>query len=439
MLLRNEGDLAGSANMQIELNGLIQNGSITNLDKGKAGEVSLELALTEPGSYNVNWSVISQDGVVDSNLSGTLNFPIESSQRLNISIEDLEYTETGINVVWSVELSEGNSRNVMINFGAANDGIEGDAISEERYFMPGKTYGKTNIGFQTGQIIFFRAEAMSWTVSSESILQSNVQMPDFSLNLGVTLNPVTSPLTPTAGSDVTLSYTLLNNGTTNVPEGQIAILDGNGELLFSKSTNSIAESSQNSNVVITWPSGQNVIIEIRWYVGDISVSDSIIVYSKLADSDTSDFEIPTGGILSGLVLGMVFIFLVRIKNSPRSEKRKNLKKESRNKKSDSKVDVECPTCSRMLRVPADYTGGVRCPECDKKFEVEAENKNQEDKNDTDKIKDNGNEIADELFASSSNDILECPKCFSNLKVPYEKRPAKARCPACEIIFEARKK
>ena len=438
MLLRNEGDLAGSAKMQIELNGLIQNGSITNLDKGKAGEVSLELALTEPGSYDVNWSVISQDGVVDSNLSGTLNFPIEVSQRLNISIEDLEYTETGINVVWSVELSEGNSRNVVINFGAANDGIEGDAISEERYFMPGKTYGNTNIGFQTGQIIFFRAEAMSWTVSSESILESNIQMPDYSLNLGVTLNPVTNPLTPTAGSDVTLSYTLVNNGTTTIPEGQIAIVDRNGELLFSKSTNSIAESSQNSNVVITWPSGQNVKIEIRWYVGDVSVSDSIIVYSKIADSDTSDFEIPTGGILSGLVLGMVFIFLVRIKNSPKSEKRKNLRKESRKKKSDSKVDVECPTCSRMLRVPADYTGGVRCPECDKKFEVEAENKNQEDESDTDKIEDNGNEIADELFASSSNDILECPKCFSNLKVPYEKRPAKARCPACEIIFEARK-
>ena len=37
----------------------------------------------------------------------------------------------------------------------------------------------------------------------------------------------------------------------------------------------------------------------------------------------------------------------------------------------------------------------------------------------------------ELHSSSDNDILSCPKCTRKLKVPYERRPAKARCPAAQ--------
>ena len=39
---------------------------------------------------------------------------------------------------------------------------------------------------------------------------------------------------------------------------------------------------------------------------------------------------------------------------------------------------------------------------------------------------------------SDNDILSCPKCTRKLKVPYERRPAKARCPSYVTVFEARK-
>ena len=36
-----------------------------------------------------------------------------------------------------------------------------------------------------------------------------------------------------------------------------------------------------------------------------------------------------------------------------------------------KIEVGCPTCDRRLRVPGTYTGAVRCPECETKFDVEA--------------------------------------------------------------------
>ncbi len=44
---------------------------------------------------------------------------------------------------------------------------------------------------------------------------------------------------------------------------------------------------------------------------------------------------------------------------------------------------------------------------------------------------------EQLWSSSKDDILACPKCARKLKVPYERRPAKAKCPACQTIFEAR--
>jgi uncharacterized paraquat-inducible protein A len=48
-----------------------------------------------------------------------------------------------------------------------------------------------------------------------------------------------------------------------------------------------------------------------------------------------------------------------------------------------------------------------------------------------------NDSNEVLWSSSDNDILGCPKCTRKLKVPLDRRPAKARCPACETIFEAR--
>ena len=46
------------------------------------------------------------------------------------------------------------------------------------------------------------------------------------------------------------------------------------------------------------------------------------------------------------------------------------------------------------------------------------------------------EVEEEIIVSSSSDILGCPTCSSKLRVPLEKRPATARCPACKAEFKA---
>ena len=80
---------------------------------------------------------------------------------------------------------------------------------------------------------------------------------------------------------------------------------------------------------------------------------------------------------------------------------------------------------------------MRCPECETKFDVEGKEEIPSTQNSqpTEPKK----TATEDLFSSSDNDILGCPKCTRKLKVPYDKRPAKARCPACSTVFEARKK
>ena len=42
----------------------------------------------------------------------------------------------------------------------------------------------------------------------------------------------------------------------------------------------------------------------------------------------------------------------------------------------------------------------------------------------------------EFISKSTNDILSCPSCDQKLKIPLDKRPVKARCPACRCEFFA---
>ena len=44
----------------------------------------------------------------------------------------------------------------------------------------------------------------------------------------------------------------------------------------------------------------------------------------------------------------------------------------------------------------------------------------------------------EKQSASGGDVIHCPDCEQKLKVPYERRPVRARCPACKCEFLAKK-
>jgi uncharacterized protein YbaR (Trm112 family) len=437
LLLRNEGDAIGTAHLEIEISGVLQDGPIISLDSGKAGEVSHSFSVASSGDKLVNWSIVSEDGVVDSNLSGSISIPVLDSQVIVFEIESVDVEDEGVVISWSAELSEGKDRLVNLKFGAIQDGLKSDAIIEERLLLPGITYGDVNIGFQDGQEVYIDLAEIEWTIGFSSFTDDEAQMPSFEINPQITVNPNTQPRVPSVGSKVTVYYTLTNIATGSVPQGQIVVTDASGEILGSDTSPEVISGSIDHSTVVNWPDGENVKISVTWYVGGKSVSDDVLVNSEKVESEDEGFEIPWGGILGGLALGMVVIFAVRIKNSPAGEKKEKKPKSTKVSASkEEKIEVACPTCDRRLRVPNTYTGAVRCPECETKFDVEAkvetpipEEKQQQEEKIT---------PSKELFSSSDNDILGCPKCTRKLKVPYDKRPAKARCPACSTIFEARK-
>ena len=213
----------------------------------------------------------------------------------------------------------------------------------------------------------------------------------------------------------------------------MCIRDRDGTVLSTVDIPALDTSSKDLNSAIKWPDGNNVKIIVTWHVAGQSVSDEVMVTSEPMDAEVSEFTIPWGGILGGLVAGMVIIFAIRMKNSPEKAPSEKKSKSKKSAVKDEKIEVACPSCDRRLRVPSTYSGGVKCPECEIRFDVEAkeETPEEESKDEDEKAS------SDTLWSSSDNDILGCPKCARKLKVPYEKRPAKARCPACETIFEAR--
>ena len=438
LLLRNEGDATGTALMQVEIDGVTINGSSTTLEEGKAGEVSHEFSFTTAGDHIVNWSVFSPDGAVDSNLSGSIQIPVQPSQVISMQIESVDVVDEGIEISWAVDLSEGRERLVIIDFGVIQDGLKGERIFEERNLLPGITYGSMNIGFQNGQKVFAGVSESGWTIGFGSYTEDEFDLPDFTIVPQITVNPLTAPKVPSADSKVTVFYTLVNAGDGTIPQGEIVITDGSGQILASDVSPELTSDSIDTSTVVNWPSGENVKVIVYWHVDGETVSDEVMVSSEVVESSVDDFSIPWGGILGGLALGMVLIFAIRIKNSPKEEKEKK-KKSKKSPKKDEKVEVSCPTCDRRLNVPRTYSGGVRCPECETKFDVEGESEDEEEeeKEASESSDDDTSDESEQLWSSSSDDILGCPKCARKLKVPYERRPAKAKCPACQTIFEAR--
>ena len=437
LLIRNEGDALGTASLRIEVSGNSQNGSLITLEEGKAGEVSYEFSFSSSGEHIVNWSLISEDGAVDSNLSGSLIVPVLPSQVVKLDIESVDIVDDGIEISWAVDLSEGRERLVILNFGSIQDGLKGEKIFEERNLLPGRTFGQMNIGFQNGQEVFAGLSVSGWVIGFGSITEDESTMPSYDVVPQITVNPSTQPKLPSAGTEVNVFYTISNLADSSAPSGQIVITDVSGHILSSESSPELASGTSDRSTTVTWPSGDNVKIIVTWHVDGKSVTDEIMVTSENVETEEEEFSMPWGGILGGLALGMVLIFLIRMKNSPAKDKTEKKSQPTKKKKSaEEKVEVACPKCERKLRVPSTYSGSVRCPECETKFEVEAKSEPQQEVQN--KVDEKPEQDSSAQWSSSDNDILQCPKCTRKLKVPYDRRPAKARCPACETIFEARK-
>ncbi len=113
-------------------------------------------------------------------------------------------------------------------------------------------------------------------------------------------------------------------------------------------------------------------------------------------------------------------------------------------------EVACPACDQRLRVPTTYSGSARCPACSQTFPVQATEEEPSEPPEVEiEIEEEKASIRQEVeslptpvsateekTSTSSDDVIRCPDCEQKLKVPYDRRPVRARCPACKCEFKA---
>lgn len=160
------------------------------------------------------------------------------------------------------------------------------------------------------------------------------------------------------------------------------------------------------------------------------------------------------------------------KKAEKSAQREKRSAAARSTSSGEKTEVPCPSCEQKLSIPATFSGTVRCPSCRHEFDVSAEPDMElpamvtspgedevEDELEPDGSSDmglmprsrrggraGGRAVAkptepepaepETQVVVSESDILPCPECEVKLRVPMEKRPVRARCPACKTEFMA---
>ena len=433
LLVRNEGDALGSATLEID-GTIIGSSSNLSLDEDKAGELSFIGSFSIAGEHVVNWSVESSNGAVDENLSGSLTIPVIEAQIITADISSISVEDDGLEMEWSLDLDEGRERTVIVTHGTVTDGVKNMLGSQELILLPGISSLEMSLGWLDAPSVYIEVFPIGWTNDVSSILYIQEDLPDSSGEGRLELNVITTPKSPTAGEEATIRWSIYNDGSGPLPEGIIVLTTVDGQVLGQTSTlvlSAGAEESQSS--VVTWPEGDLVSITATWYVDGAEIEAKETFSSTVITDSADSFTIPWGGIIGGFAAGLAATLALKLFFAPKGEK-KEKKKRKTSSTVDEKVEVACPECDRRLRVPRKYSGTVGCPECENKFSVEGQTQEPEPEPEPEeKIT-----VDEDLWASSSEDILGCPSCSRKLKVPFDRRPAKARCPACETIFEARK-
>jgi len=215
------------------------------------------------------------------------------------------------------------------------------------------------------------------------------------------------------------------------------LTDSAGLLLGEVSTDPLqASSSRNVDFIFTTPYVNEMLLTAEWRFDSSVVEDEQSVLVKEEVLEETSMDIPFVAIGGGIALAACVIFVLHLRrgsgDSSSVEKKPAKKKvESKPEKKDAEaVERSCPSCDRTLRIPGDYSGTVRCPDCSEKFEVEAE-----PSVDLEEELDSIDDVVVEEKPVENKIEIACTKCSSKLRVPSSYKGS-VRCPSCSTVFSA---
>ena len=474
ILIHNGGDYPGTGTLEVR-EGDSDGNNIGNwssletrtLEVGSSLELGSQYTNSVSGERLIEWRIVSQDSLVANDLDGSIHLNIQPSQSLDLSITSHDWTlEDGLTIDVTTTLSAGEGRLVLLEAGTSSSSGDVTQISTEVFLTP----GQRTLTYDLGQPIsssdaWVELTPISWVSSTLALDEIALFHP--TPVVSVVIDSVT-PSTPVPGEPATIHYTLINEGNADTLAGNLMLIDmkRDGQVLWTESGTDALESvgsGENETGTIAldkWPEGSVVDLSLIWHTSTTDATGSASFLSQVEDSSeaeaTIDWMSIVYGSLAGLFIGLVTRTVMRaragvplLSRRERGE-RKSKPKKSPQKAADEKVEVACPACDQRLRVPATYSGSARCPACAQTFPVEASVKEippeveedepveespepieQESEQEPEPVR-----TDEEKTSSSSDDVIHCPDCEQKLKVPYNRRPVRARCPACKCEFRA---
>ena len=431
LLLRNQGNATGQAHLEIRssLDVLVVNSSII-LDQGQAGDIALSFVLTESGLQDYHWLIRSSDGIVLSGLNGTFSVDVAEEQAMFAEIIAIE-TQGEVTIGWNVSIDDGVSRDVKLRYGYRISGTDVFVSEQILALGSGIVSGQTQIGEVPGTEVILRMSPVDWTASTNSYIATASLSGEESMYT-LSVNPITIPRQLQEGSTATVTLDLENSGQLTGSTGEILLIDSDGTILAQTTTLAMTPSST-SKVDLSFevPLGTELILTAQWTFDGTVIESEKSFSVELKEVEEESFEIPWVALGGGIATSAAIILILHLRRSSDSEIDLTEKKKKASKKVVKKevesVERSCPSCERTLRIPGDYSGTVRCPDCSERFEVEAEP--------VDEIEEEDDDL--EIIETPPAKVeISCPECSSTLRVPSDYGGC-VRCPSCSTVFSAK--
>ena len=426
-VVRNIGTRAGTVALDVADGNDRHVSDAVTLSSGEAAELRLVHPLTRAGDVAWSWTLISDDGVLASG-GGTSNLLILEAPRLTSTIERVTVDEqNGHEVEWNLSLASSTSRSVTLEVGHGVQGAWTWTSSTTLDLDANALSGSTTLGWIDSENVAVRVTPLDWEHEGGPLLVTAATSPTRA-EPSVLLKPTTVPVDPVAGGDVTLTVDVSNTGT--APTDALTLrLISSGEVLGTVDLDSIPPGeTQTESVVVVWPAGASVGIEAAVvHQGERTVSQ--VMFEVVVPQASQSLSIPWSGLLLGVAGGLVLLTVEAIRRrTPNSEASPPLASGTPSSSANTsitaveKVEVACPSCDRRLRVPGDYGGAVRCPDCRERFEVEPAVEHAP-----------APEPVEEDTKAPEKVEIGCPACARALRVPGDFN-GRVRCPACKHEF-----
>ena len=424
-LVHNRGLDTVSAHLHLESGTDSSTGSDVFIQAGSSKELDSSIQLVEPGYREISWSV-GGDGVgVSHQLSGIVSVTVMPMQTIDIASVNHDQESSTLDI--TILLSEGRQRDVEVSATPASvDGsVEGSSKLIASILPGSQTISLPIQDSFSGQMDVI-VDALNWP-GEQTRTQIGIDESTSSATVAASASQIS------AGEEsVEITYTIRNTGTTKLDSGVIeAVWVFDGRVLDSKATPQIGTSEEHeSSVDVTLPSDTSSgEVRIRYSSTGIVASGTVSVTAPGDSASASELPFPLEAAALGALAGLVVILLlVLIMRTFENEVSRTSDDRSSQIES-SESTVKCSNCGLSLRYSSNQER-ITCPACS----TSMENPGNESKNDSLPTMHDKQDSTPEV--SSPTDLIDCPSCEQTLKVPINRRPVVARCPACMTTFRA---